>query len=284
MQAKTSMSPNTTLAERTHDPVWATIRHQTKAEVKREPILASYLHATILNHSSLESALSFHMASKLASPSVPALTLHEVIEQAFESDSSIGEAIRSDIQAVQQRDSACSNLLVPFLYFKGFQALQAYRVTHWLWREGQRSLALYLQNQISVVFAVDIHPAARIGRGILLDHATGLVIGETAVVEDNVSIMQSVTLGGTGKETGDRHPKVRTGVLISAGAKILGNIEIGEGAMIAAGSVVLKPVKPHTIVAGVPATIVGKPNLDQPSLGMDHCCLDKGRLNKGCLD
>lgn len=267
------MRGHSIIAKRNSDPVWQTIRQETEVEVKREPILASFLHATILNHSTLESALSFHLASKLDTHSAPALLLREVIDQAFASDPSIGEAVRSDIQAVRSRDSACSNTLTPFLYFKGFQALQAYRIAHWLWTQGRKPLALYLQNQISVAFAVDIHPAAKIGRGILLDHATGVVIGETAVVEDNVSMMQSVTLGGTGKEHGDRHPKVRKGVLISAGAKILGNIEIGEGAQIAAGSVVLKSVEPHTIVAGVPAKVVGKPSLDQPSLGMDHCCI-----------
>ncbi len=261
------------IATRSHDPVWDAIRKETELEAKKEPILASFLHATILNHDTLEASLSFHMATKLASPAAPALMLREVIDQAFAADSSIGDAIRSDIQAVQNRDSACSSCLLPFLYFKGFQALQAYRVTHWLWNQKRKPLALYLQNQISVVFAVDIHPAAKIGRGILLDHATGVVIGETAVVEDNVSIMQSVTLGGTGKEQGDRHPKIRKGVLISAGAKILGNIEIGEGAQIAAGSVVLKSVAPHTIVAGVPAKVVGKPSMEQPALGMDHCCI-----------
>lgn len=256
-----------------NDPVWQDIRRETEVEVGREPILASFLHATILNHSTLESALSFHLASKLGSVSMPSLILREVIEDAFVSDPCIANSIRSDIQAVKLRDSACSSSLIPFLYFKGFQALQAYRITHWLWTQQRKSLALYLQNQISVIFAVDIHPAAKIGRGILLDHATGLVIGETAVVEDNVSIMQAVTLGGTGKETGDRHPKIRAGVLISAGAKILGNIEIGEGSQIVAGSVVLKPVAAHTIVAGVPAKVIGVPSTDQPSLGMDHNCL-----------
>lgn len=178
--------------------------------------------------------------------------------------------MRADIQAVNERDSACCSLVTPLLYFKGFHALQAYRIAHWLWRQGRKPLALFLQNRISSVFAVDIHPAARIGKGIMFDHATGIVIGETAVVEDNVSIMQSVTLGGTGKEAGDRHPKVRKGVLISAGAKILGNIEVGECAKVGAGSVVLKDVPPRSTVAGVPARIIGENRCLQPSRDMDH--------------
>jgi serine O-acetyltransferase len=165
-------------------------------------------------------------------------------------------------------------LCTPFLYFKGFHALQTHRIGHWLWNHGRESLALFFQNQMSVEFGVDIHPAARLGHGIMLDHATGVVIGETAVVGNNVSILQSVTLGGTGKDEGDRHPKIGDGVLISAGAKILGNIRVGDGAKVGAGSVVLENVPAHTTVAGVPARIVGRPSSDQPALEMDHdfCC------------
>lgn len=252
------------------DPLWETIRKETRQEAEREPMLASFLYATILNHDSLEAALSFHLANKLDSPAMPAMLVREVIEAALKANPAIGQAVRADLQAVKERDSACRSLLTPLLFFKGFHALQAYRVAHWLWQEGRQSLALFLQNRISSVFAVDIHPAARIGQGIMFDHATGIVIGETAVVEDNVSIMQSVTLGGTGKEAGDRHPKVRKGVLISAGAKILGNIEIGECAKVGAGSVVLKDVPPRTTVAGVPAKVVGDSNCAQPSRDMDH--------------
>lgn len=252
------------------DPVWDRIRKETEAEVAKEPILASFLYSTILNHSTLEAALSFHLAHMLDSATAPALLLREVIEGAFNSCSSIGEAIRADLLAVEERDSACNSLYVPFIYFKGFHALQAQRVAHCLWNDGRQSLALFFQNRVSTQFAVDIHPAARIGRGIMLDHATGVVIGETAVVGNNVSILQSVTLGGTGKEEGDRHPKVGDGVLISAGAKILGNIRIGEGAKVGAGSVVLEEVPPHTTVAGVPARIVGRPTSDAPALDMDH--------------
>jgi serine O-acetyltransferase len=252
------------------DPVWQTIRDETAREAEREPILASFLHATILNHDTLEAALSFHLAHKLDSPTASALLVREVIEEALRNDPSIGEAIRCDIHAASERDCACRGFATPFLYFKGFHALQAYRVAHWLWKQGRESLALFFQNRISGEFGVDIHPAARIGRGVMMDHATGVVIGETAVVGNNVSIMQSVTLGGTGKEHGDRHPKVGDGVLLSAGAKILGNIKIGDGAQICAGSVVLKEVPPHTMVAGVPAKVVGKPSCAQPALEMNH--------------
>jgi serine O-acetyltransferase len=252
------------------DPVWDRIRKETEAEVAKEPILASFLYSTILNHSTLEAALSFHLAHMLDSATAPALLLREVIEGAFNSCSSIGEAIRADLLAVEERDSACNSLYVPFIYFKGFHALQAQRVAHCLWNDSRQSLALFFQNRVSTQFAVDIHPAARIGKGIMLDHATGVVIGETAVVGNNVSILQSVTLGGTGKEEGDRHPKVGDGVLISAGAKILGNIRIGEGAKVGAGSVVLEEVPPHTTVAGVPAKVVGRPTSDAPALDMDH--------------
>ncbi len=258
------------------DPVWDRIRRETEVEVANEPVLASFLYSTILNHTNLEAALSFHLANKLGSPTASSLLLREVIEQAFNSCPSIGQAIRHDLLAIEERDSACHSLAVPFLYFKGFHALQAQRVSHCLWKGNRRSMALFFQNRISGEFCVDIHPAARMGEGIMLDHATGLVIGETAVVGSNVSILQSVTLGGTGKEDGDRHPKVCDGVLISAGAKILGNIRIGEGAKVGAGSVVLQDVPPHTTVAGVPAKVVGKPASDQPALEMDHdfCCDD----------
>jgi serine O-acetyltransferase len=251
------------------DTLWESIRLQTRKQAESEPVLASFLYATILNHATLESALSFHLANKLDSPALPAMAVREVIEQALADDPGISVALRADLQAVNERDSACCSLVTPLLFFKGFHALQAYRIAHWLWLQGRTSLALFLQNRISSVFAVDIHPAAKIGKGIMFDHATGIVIGETAVVEDNVSIMQSVTLGGTGKEAGDRHPKVRQGVLISAGAKILGNIEIGECAKVGAGSVVLKSVPPRTTVAGVPARVVGD-SCAQPSRAMNH--------------
>ena len=252
------------------DPVWERIREETQAELAREPMLASFLHTTILNHESLESALSYHLADKMHSPAASALLLREVIEKAFASCQTIGASIRADLLAVEERDSACDQLFIPFLYFKGFHALQIHRVANCLWNDGRETLALFFQNRVSCEFAIDIHPAAKMGHGIMLDHGTGLVIGETAVVGNNVSILQEVTLGGTGKEHGDRHPKVGNGVLISAGAKILGNIKIGDGAKVGAGSVVLQEVPPHTTVAGIPAKVVGKPESDQPALDMNQ--------------
>jgi serine O-acetyltransferase len=198
------------------------------------------------------------------------MSIREFMGEAFDASPDVRVAIRADLEAVVKRDPASHGVSEPFLHYKGFHALEAYRVAHWLWQAGRHALACYLQNRISEVFAVDIHPAARIGKGILIDHATSVVIGETAVVDDDVSMLHEVTLGGTGKTTGDRHPKVRHGVLIGAGAKILGNVEIGEGSKVAAGSVVLTDVPPHTTVAGVPATVIGVPDTAEPSLEMDH--------------
>ncbi|HYW04146.1 MAG TPA: serine O-acetyltransferase [Gammaproteobacteria bacterium] len=252
------------------DPLWASIRTEASRHADEEPVLASFFHATILNHESLEAALSFHLANKLNSATVPAMVVREIVDEALRADPAIGRAVRADIRAVRERDPACCNYCEPLLYFKGFHALQSCRVAHWLWLEGRRPLALYLQNRISRAFDVDIHPAARIGSGVMLDHASGIVVGETAVIEDDVSMLHSVTLGGTGNESGDRHPKVRSGVLIAAGAKLLGNIEIGEGAKVGAGSVVLHDVPPHTTVVGVPARVVGRPGSKRPSRDMHH--------------
>ena len=251
------------------DQVWQNIRSEAQQTMASEPVLAPFLQATLLDHGSMGEALSFHLANKLASSAMPASMLRDIMSEVF-AEPTVVQAAARDIQATVDRDSACHLYSSPFLYFKGFMALQAYRVAHSLWQSDQRSLALLIQHRISLVFAVDIHPAAVIGSGLMIDHATGLVIGETAVVEDSVSIMQSVTLGGTGKESGDRHPKIRCGVLLGPGAKILGNIEIGEGAMVAASSVVLKPVAPHDIVAGVPASVVGHTKTEEPSKVMDH--------------
>ena len=249
--------------------LWETVVAEVREQVAAEPLLASFLYSTILNHPDLTAALSFHLANKLNSDVTPALLLREIFDDAFASRPEIIDSARSDIIATYERDSACRDFSTPLLYFKGFHALSAHRVAHWLWQHKHRNLALVLQNRVSVTFGVDIHPAARIGRGIMIDHATGLVIGETAVVEDGVSLMQSVTLGGTGKETGDRHPKIRRGVLIGPGAKILGNIEVGEGAKIIAASVVLQPVPAHAVAAGVPARVVGRMT-DEPARKMDH--------------
>ena len=254
------------------DEIWNQIRREASAEMAKEPMLASFFHAVVLSHSTLENALSFHLASKLSSPVMSVLEIRDLIQEAFRADVEIKTHCRRDLQAVVDRDPACRGYFVVILYYKGFQALQAYRVAHHYWTHGRESLALFLQSQISQAFAVDIHPAAKIGSGILIDHATSIVIGETAVVDDDVSMLHEVTLGGTGKQTGDRHPKVRSGALIGAGAKILGNIEIGRGSRVGAGSVVLHPVPEHSTVAGVPAKIVNgaKSSSDSPALEMDE--------------
>ena len=249
---------------------WDKIRAEALSLVNEEPMLASFFHSTILNHDSLRSALSFQLANKLASAEMPAIVLREVIETALAAQPEILDAAAADFFAVREREPPVRYYPAPLLYLTGLHALRGYRVAHWLWQQGRHSLAVFLQNQISVVFSVDVHPAAQIGRGIMFDHATGIIIGETAVVEDDVSILQNVTLGGTGKEHGDRHPKIREGVMIGAGAKVLGNIEVGRGAKIGAGSVVLQPVPPHTTVAGVPAHEVGHPDCDKPSLDMNQ--------------
>lgn len=264
-----AVSPVST-APTPHDPVWARILEETRHDAEHEPALASFLHATILNHDTLEGALGYHLATKLAGSAISSLEVREIIDAALKRDCGISESVRADIKAIHDRDSACDFYNLPFLYFKGFHALQAYRVANCLWKGGRTSLAYFLQSHISMIFGVDIHPAATVGKGIMLDHATGIVIGETCVIEDNVSIMQNVTLGGTGKEGGDRHPKIRRGVLVSAGVKILGNIEVGEGAKIGAGSVVLDPVVAHTTVVGVPARAVGHPQSASPALDMNH--------------
>lgn len=262
------------MADPKNDAVWQTIREEVAEAAQREPVLASFLYEVVLNNPTMEAALSFHLASKLESATISAVSLRDLIDEAFRNDEYIGNAMREDITAVCQRDPACDGLSNILLYYKGYHALQSYRVGHYFWKQDRKSLARYLQSRISEVFAVDIHPAARVGCGILIDHATGVVIGETAVVEDNVSMLHDVTLGGTGKETGDRHPKVRENVLISAGAKILGNVEIGEGAKVGGGAVVLIDVPPHTTVAGVPAKIVGSTLHENPAMEMDHRITD----------
>jgi len=250
--------------------LWLKIRSEARRMLKKEPDLAVFLEKTILAHANMAEGLISLLAGKLSNAFVDAVALKKIIARAFKQNPKIVADAALDLQAVYKRDPACRKLSQPFLYFKGFQALQSYRVAHHFWHKKQIAAALYLQSRASEMFAVDIHPAARIGSGILMDHATGIVIGETAVVENDVSILHDVTLGGTGKETGDRHPKIRTGVLIGAGVKILGNIEIGEGAKVAAGSVVLKPVPPHCTVAGIPAKIIGAPKENHPALKMDQ--------------
>jgi serine O-acetyltransferase len=257
------------------DPLFARIRQEAEEAVRREPELALFLSVNVLNHDTLEGAVSHRVASRLDHRDLPAALIRQTFEEAIARDPSIGDAFHADIMAVADRDPACLRMMEPLLYFKGFQALQAYRLGHWLLKSGKRDFALSLQSLVSAVFGVDINPAARIGKGVFLDHATSLVVGETTVIEDNVSILQGVTLGGTGKETGDRHPKIRHGVLIGAGAKILGNIEIGYCARVAAGSVVLQPVPHNKTVAGVPARIVGEAGCAEPSRDMNQILAEK---------
>jgi len=253
-----------------YDPIWSALREQAEQLVESEPELASFAHATILKHERLEQALSYHLAKKIGNEDLSSLQVREIFEEAFAANREMGESVRADLSAVFQRDPACHSYVQAFLFFKGFHALQSYRVAHYLWQQGRKTMALFIQNRMSDLFAVDIHPAARLGRGIMIDHATGVVIGETAVVGDDVSMLHGVTLGGTGKQNEDRHPKVGRGVLLSTGAKVLGNIEIGEYSRVGAGSVVLKPVPPHTTVAGVPARVIGKAGSARPSQDMDH--------------
>jgi serine O-acetyltransferase len=252
------------------DPVWERLRAESETMAEREPALAGFLHATVLKHDRLEHAISYHMAKKLGGEDLSPLAIRETFEEAISAEPEIGVALRADLSAVLDRDPACHSFAEAFLYYKGLHALECYRIAHWLWREDRKAMALFFQSRISQLFAVDIHPAAKMGRGIMIDHATGVVIGETAVVEDDVSIMQDVTLGGTGKESGDRHPKIRRGVLISLGAKVLGNIEVGEYSRVGAGSVVLTAVPAGCTAVGVPAKLVNCKGNERPSQEMNH--------------
>jgi len=263
------MSSDKISTETPGDLIWDEIIRDIEREVAREATLTGFLQQTVLDHPSLESSLCFHLSRKLGSEMLSASEIQGGMAEALSVSPEIGEAVRADLKAIRERDPACTGYWMPLLYFKGFHALQAYRYAHWLWQQERRVLALHVQNRVSELFAVDIHPAARLGSGIFIDHATSVVMGETCVVEDDVSLLHEVTLGGTGKETGDRHPKVRRGVLICAGAKVLGNVEVGEGAKIAAGSVVLADVPPHCTVAGIPAEVVGHPDADQPAFEMN---------------
>jgi serine O-acetyltransferase len=252
------------------DPVWARIRAEAEEIVQREPELATFIYSTILHHDTLEGAVIHRVSERLAHSDVSGELIRQTYSGALEDEPGIGDAFRADIVATMDRDPATHRCLDPVLYFKGFHAVQTYRLAHWLWSKNRRDLAYYLQSRSSSVFQTDIHPAAKIGRGIFLDHATGLVVGETAVIEDDVSMLHGVTLGGTGKENEDRHPKIRHGVLIGAGAKILGNIEVGHCARIAAGSVVVKPVPNNVTVAGVPAKVIGEAGCAEPTRFMDQ--------------
>ena len=258
------------------DPVWTRIREECEEALQNEPLLGGLVHACVLHHETLEQGLAFRFAQKLASPEMSAQLLREIADAAHADDVDLGQSARADIIAVQQRDPACHRYMQPLLFFKGFQAIQAYRVANWLWRKGRKDLAYFVQMRVSETFGVDIHPAARVGRGIMIDHAHSIVVGETAVIGNNVSMLHSVTLGGTGKENDDRHPKIGDGVLIGAGAKVLGNIKVGACSRVAAGSVVLKEVPPCKTVAGVPAKIVGEAGCDQPALSMDQVISSAG--------
>lgn len=252
------------------DPIWAQVQREAEAAMAGEPALTGFIFATVVNHSRLEDAIAHRVAQRLNHSDVDAGLLLQTFQDVMASQPDLALSVRADLSAVLDRDPACQRYLEPLLYFKGFHALVTHRFAHELWRQGRRDFALYLQSQSSKIFACDIHPAARFGRGIMVDHATGFVVGETAVVGDNCSFLHAVTLGGSGKATGDRHPKIGAGVLIGAGAKVLGNIHVGNCALIAAGSVVLQDVPPHITVAGVPAKIVGRVGCAEPARSMDQ--------------
>jgi serine O-acetyltransferase len=260
----------------TVDPVWTRIRGEAEEVARREPELASFIYSSILHHDAFEQAVVHRIAERLDHPDVSGELIRQAYADALEDDPAIGDAFRADIVATVDRDPAAHRYIDPLLYFKGFHAIQTHRLAHWLWKKGRKDFALYLQSRSSSVFQTDINPNAQIGRGIFLDHATGLVVGETAAIDDDVSILHGVTLGGTGKEDEDRHPKIRRGVMIGAGAKILGNIEVGHCARVAAGSVVLKAVPHNTTVAGVPAKVVGEAGCAEPSRTMDQMLYDLG--------
>lgn len=252
------------------DPVWQRICKEANEIIDNEPLLGGLVHSSVLHHPTLERALAYRISLKLASVEMSEQILREISDSAYACDPELNMIARADLVAFVERDPACQRLVEPLLNFKGFQAIQAYRISHWLWISGRHDMALFFQMRISEIFGIDIHPAARIGKGLMIDHGHSLVIGETAVIGDNVSMLHSVTLGGTGNEYGDRHPKIGNGVLIGAGAKVLGNIEIGDCSRIAAGSVVLHDVPARKTVAGVPAKIVGDSGCDQPSVKMDQ--------------
>ncbi len=258
------------------DPVWARIRDEAEDVVRREPQLASFIYSSILHHDTLEQAVVHRIAERLDHADVSGELIRQAYADALDDTPALGDMFRADIAATIDRDPAADRFLEPVLYFKGFHAIQTHRLAHWLWGQRRKDFAYYLQSRASAVFQTDINPTVPIGRGIFLDHATGLVVGETATIDDDVSILQDVTLGGTGKEEGDRHPKIRSGVMIGAGAKVLGNIEVGRCARIAAGSVVLKAVPPNTTVAGVPAKVVGEAGCAEPSRTMDQMFYDGG--------
>ncbi|MTH64576.1 serine O-acetyltransferase [Paracoccus shanxieyensis] len=253
-----------------HSSIWARIQREARIAVRDEPLLGALIHAGLLHHSTFEAALAYRFSLKLASREMSEQILREIADYAFAQSPELSQAGQADLLAVYDRDPATHRLMQPILFFKGYQALQAYRIGHWLWQQGRSDMAYFVQMRCSEVFGVDIHPAAKIGTGVMIDHAHSIVIGETAVVGNDVSMLHSVTLGGTGKEDGDRHPKIGNGVMIGAGAKVLGNIHVGHHSRIAAGSVVLSDVPPCKTVAGVPARIVGDAGCTEPSNSMNQ--------------
>ena len=252
------------------DPVWERLRIEAEDAVIADPAIGGFIHTSILQHASFENALAHRVACKLASAEISEQALRDICSKAISTDPQVANAARADVMAVVERDPACIRYMQPVLYFKGFLAVQAYRVSNWLWINSQKDMAYFFQMRTSEVFGIDIHPAAKIGKGLMIDHAHSIVIGETSVVGDNVSMLHSVTLGGTGKEDEDRHPKIGDGVMIGAGAKVLGNIKVGSCCRIAAGSVVLQEIPPRKTVAGVPAKIVGESGCSTPSINMDQ--------------
>lgn len=253
------------------DAVWSELRACAAAMSLKEPFLSPMLRRLVLRQPSLPDALIAVLAHQMHSKELSESLLCKLMRSLFRSDATIAESLAADLAAVKERDPACPDYLHVLLNLKGFHALQVHRLCHLLWNHDRKELAFHIANAASRIYSIDIHPAARIGSGVMLDHGTGIVIGETTVIEDNVSILQEVTLGGTGKESGDRHPKVRRGVMIGAGAKILGNIEIGAMSKVAAGSVVLHSVPPYSTVAGVPARVVRQAPVDTfPSFEMDQ--------------
>ncbi|OLP55295.1 serine O-acetyltransferase [Rhizobium rhizosphaerae] len=268
MAARTDIRSSETIQPM--DPIWDSLREEAALAAEREPVLGAFLYATIINQTSLEKAVIHRICERLDHGDLSASLLRQAFAEMAADWPQWSSILRVDIQAVYDRDPACTRFMEVLLYFKGFHAIQTHRLAHWLFSHGRRDLALYLQSRSSSIFQTDINPAARIGKGIFLDHATGLVVGETAVIGDNVSILHGVTLGGTGKEGSDRHPKIGNGVLIGAGAKILGNIHVGNCSRVAAGSVVLKPVPPKSTVAGVPARVVGEAGCSEPARSMDQ--------------
>lgn len=255
------------------DPVWEAVHAGARQILDADPSLANLVLSNILNHDNFEDALAHRLAARLDHVDVSADMIRQAFAETLRDQPSIGAMARADLAATLERDPACHRAIEPLLFFKGYQAIQTHRFAHAMHNAGRRDFALYLQSRSSQVFQADIHPAVPLGRGIMLDHGTGLVIGETAVVGDNVSMLQNVTLGGTGKSDQDRHPKIGDGVMIGAGVKVLGNIRVGECSRIGAGSVVLKEVPPRTTVAGVPAKVIGEAGCAQPALVMDQMVL-----------